>query len=70
MESHLYPVPSAAAERALVTAQQYEAMYARSVEDNEGFWSEQAQRVDWIKPFSVNWIALALSITAFIRAKP
>ncbi|MCK0152070.1 AMP-binding protein, partial [Marivita sp. S6314] len=23
--------------------------YARSVSDNEGFWAEQAQRVDWIK---------------------
>jgi acetyl-CoA synthetase len=27
-------------------------MYARSVSDPEGFWSEQAQRIDWIKPFT------------------
>jgi acetyl-CoA synthetase len=27
-------------------------MYAKSVEDNEGFWAEQAQRIDWIKPFT------------------
>ena len=39
--------------RALIDQARYEAMYARSIEDNEGFWSEQAQRVDWIKPFSV-----------------
>jgi acetyl-CoA synthetase len=27
-------------------------MYRRSVEDNESFWAEQAQRLDWIKPFT------------------
>ena len=29
----------------------YEAMYRRSVDDNEAFWREQAERIDWIKPF-------------------
>ncbi|MCA0957081.1 hypothetical protein LCM16_23490, partial [Mameliella alba] len=24
-------------------------MYARSVSDPEGFWAEQAQRLDWMK---------------------
>ncbi|WP_094023824.1 acetate--CoA ligase, partial [Maliponia aquimaris] len=28
----------------------YDALYKRSVEDPEGFWAEQAQRLDWIKP--------------------
>ena len=29
----------------------YDEMYRRSVEDNEGFWREQAERIDWSKPF-------------------
>nr|WP_026147346.1 acetate--CoA ligase [Limimaricola hongkongensis] len=30
----------------------YDRMYAQSVQDPEGFWSEQGQRLDWITPFS------------------
>jgi len=29
--------------------QTYERMYAHSVEDNAGFWAEQAERLSWIK---------------------
>jgi acetyl-CoA synthetase len=53
MESKVYPVSPAAAKRALINAETYEEMYARSLSDNEGFWAEQARRVDWIKPFSI-----------------
>ena len=53
MESHIYPVPVAAEKRALIKATDYAEMYARSIDDNEGFWAEQAKRIDWIKPFSV-----------------
>jgi acetyl-CoA synthetase len=35
--------------RALVTASQYEELYRRSVEDPDGFWAEQAKRLDWVK---------------------
>ncbi|MEL7184843.1 MAG: acetate--CoA ligase [Pseudomonadota bacterium] len=52
METHLYPVPDSARKRALIDAEKYAAMYQRSIEDNEGFWAEQAQRIDWIKPFT------------------
>jgi len=52
MDTRIYPVPEATKERTLITAAQYEEMYARSVDDNEGFWEEQAQRIDWIKPFT------------------
>ena len=52
MEKHLYPVPESTLERTLIDAEKYEAMYARSVEDNEGFWAEQAERLDWIRPFT------------------
>ncbi len=52
MENHVYPVPDATKERTLIDEARYEEMYTRSVEDNEGFWAEQARRVDWIKPFT------------------
>ncbi|MEZ4700828.1 MAG: acetate--CoA ligase [Rhodothermales bacterium] len=29
----------------------YRAMYRRSVEDNVGFWRDQAARIDWFEPF-------------------
>ena len=40
------------AARAYVDQAGYEEMYKRSIEDNEGFWAEQATCIDWIKPFS------------------
>ena len=52
MDTKCYPVSEATKERALVTEAQYKEMYARSVNDNEGFWADQAKRVDWIKPFT------------------
>jgi acetyl-CoA synthetase len=30
-------------------AEQYDAMYARSVSDPDGFWLDQAERLDWVK---------------------
>ena len=50
--SRVYPVSSDAKTRALVDESAYDELYARSVNDNEGFWAEQAKRIDWIKPFS------------------
>ena len=52
METQIYPVPEATKERALIDKARYEEMYAKSVEDNEAFWAGQAQRIDWIKPFT------------------
>jgi acetyl-CoA synthetase len=48
----IYPVNDEVRTRALIDAAGYEKMYARSVEDNEAFWAEQAGRIDWIKPFT------------------
>ena len=48
MDARIYPVPEASKEHTLITAAQYDEMYARSVDDNEGFWEEQAQRLDWV----------------------
>ena len=57
--SKTYPVIPAARERTHVDKQRYEEMYKQSVEDNTEFWSEQARRINWIKPFSkvkdVSW---------------
>ena len=36
--------------RTFVTPEKYAQMYARSVSDPDGFWAEQAKRLDWIKP--------------------
>jgi acetyl-CoA synthetase len=47
-----YPVPAGLAEKAWVDNHKYEDMYRRSMEDNEGFWSEQGQRIDWMQPFT------------------
>ncbi len=48
----IYPVVPAAAQRTRVDQQRYEDMYRQSVEDNSGFWSDQARRINWIRPFS------------------
>jgi len=50
--SDIYPVDAKTKARALIDDVSYAEMYARSVEDNEAFWAEQAGRIDWIKPFT------------------
>ncbi len=52
-EAKLHPVSREWAERAYIDIEKYQAMYRRSVEDPEGFWREQAQRIDWMRPFDV-----------------
>jgi len=39
----------AAKARTLTTAAQYEAAYAASVNDPQGFWKAEASRLDWVK---------------------
>jgi len=51
-EQSVYPVPEQYLANTLLNEEQYQALYQRSIEDNEGFWAEQAQRIDWIKPFT------------------
>jgi acetyl-CoA synthetase len=52
MDSKVYPVPAAARERALITSEDYDRLYRQSIDDNEGFWREHGQRLDWFKPFT------------------
>ncbi|MFN5827720.1 MAG: acetate--CoA ligase [Rhodobacterales bacterium] len=50
-QSHLAGVYPASAEfvaRAHVDGAKYEAMYAASVADPDGFWAREADRIDWI----------------------
>jgi acetyl-CoA synthetase len=48
----VYPVPADWAKRAWVDDARYRELYARSLADPDGFWREQAKRIDWIRPFS------------------
>jgi len=50
--SEVYPVSAETKARALIDENGYAEMYARSVDDNEAFWADQASRIDWIKPFT------------------
>jgi acetyl-CoA synthetase len=47
--AHTYPPSAEIISNAHVDAVRYEEMYARSMSDPEGFWAEQAQRLDWMK---------------------
>ena len=47
-----YDVPAAFAETANLTPSLYQDMYRRSIEDPEGFWREQGQRLDWMTPYT------------------
>jgi acetyl-CoA synthetase len=52
MTEQIYDVPPEWSKRAFIDEAKYEAMYARSVKDPNGFWGEQAKRIDWLKPFT------------------
>ncbi len=58
-DNSLYPVPENFIAQAGINNDQYLEMYQLSIEDNEGFWREQGQCIDWFKPYSkisdVNW---------------
>lgn len=47
-----HPVPAEIAKNALITEQQYNDEYQRSIQDPEGFWGEKGKIVDWIKPYT------------------
>ncbi len=51
-EDRVFPPPPEFAAKAHVSSlAQYEAMYKRSVEDPEGFWTEAANELEWFTPF-------------------
>ncbi|MDP2411186.1 MAG: acetate--CoA ligase [Pseudolabrys sp.] len=51
-DEKIYDVPADWKKRAFLDDAKYLEMYARSIKDPDGFWAEQAKRIDWIKPFT------------------
>ncbi|MDB5600963.1 MAG: acsA 2 [Xanthobacteraceae bacterium] len=51
MSDKIYDVPDAWKRRAFIDQAKYQDMYARSLSDPNGFWGEQAKRLDWMTPF-------------------
>jgi len=49
MTGEVFNPPENVLRNTLTTKAQYDEMYARSIDDPEGFWGEQAARLDWIK---------------------
>ncbi len=49
-DEKIYPVPAEFAANALINAEQYDALYAQSLKDPDGFWAEQAEQfLTWSK---------------------
>ena len=48
----VYPVPDEFKKTARTTEAEYFQRYQQSIDDPETYWAEQAQRLDWIKPFT------------------
>jgi acetyl-CoA synthetase len=48
-ENRTFPPSAEAVQRAYINADQYKAMYDRSVNDSDKFWLEQAATLDWVK---------------------
>ncbi len=51
-DSKIYPVDPGTAANTLVTADQYDQMYQRSINEPDEFWAEQANLfIDWMEPW-------------------
>ena len=51
-DNEVFPVPEAWAKNALMNAAGYAAAMARVENDPEAYWTDVANRLDWIKPFT------------------
>ncbi len=47
-----YKVPKEWKERAFIDKDEYEKLYVKSIEKPDKFWGKEAERIDWIKPFT------------------
>ncbi len=52
MSNELFPVSADWSSRAIIDETRYNALYGASIKDPDTFWREEAQRIDWIKPFT------------------
>ena len=51
-EEKMYPVPADFAAKSHIDTARYQEMYQRSIDDPEGFWTDQAEQfVTWFKPW-------------------
>ncbi|WP_413578067.1 acetate--CoA ligase [Bdellovibrio sp. HCB290] len=67
MHNEVYPINPSLEKNALITPQKYKDMYQQSVQDPQGFWSKEAERLHWFKkwdkvkntsfnkPVSIKW---------------
>ena len=51
-ENRTFPPSAELAATANIDAGGYQSSYAQSLSDNEAFWAEHGQRIDWIKPYT------------------
>ena len=52
MNQEIFPVTEEWTKRAFIDRETYERMYAQAAADPATFWQREAQRIDWIKPFT------------------
>ena len=52
MADKIYPVPAEWRQRAFISAAKYRELYARSLNDPDGFWGEMGRRIDWFTPYT------------------
>jgi acetyl-CoA synthetase len=52
MSEKIYPVTQEWTSKAYLDEAKYKELYARSMKDPAGFWAEQGNRIEWIKPFT------------------
>lgn len=51
-ESKVFLPNDTIVQNAHINQTQYEALYKQSIENPEGFWQEQAERLEWMTPFT------------------
>jgi len=52
MSEKIYPVPDDWKSAARIDEEAYRTLYEESVKDPDGFWARQAERIEWIAPFT------------------
>src|SRR5438046_4046242 len=52
MSQKLAEVPAGGERSSFIDAAKYRDMYARSIQDPDGFWADIGKRIDWFKPYS------------------
>ena len=51
-QDRMFEPAAATIDRALITDNDYQTMYAESLADNDAFWAKHGKRIDWIKPYT------------------